>query len=86
MATPPTTIPALMLALGASFVLKGPSGERVVPSDGFFISNYVTLLQPAEIMTEIRIPVPAPNTGYAIASSSAKSAISPPRLRPSRCA
>jgi len=57
--------PALMLALGASFVLRGPSGERVVPSDGFFISNYVTLLQPAEIMTEIRIPVPAPNTGYA---------------------
>jgi carbon-monoxide dehydrogenase medium subunit len=56
--------PALMLVLGASFVLKGPAGERVVPADGFFISNYVTQLKPDEIMTEIRIPVPAPNTGY----------------------
>ena len=28
--------PALMLALGASFVLKGSGGERVVPADGFF--------------------------------------------------
>src|SRR5271166_4858836 len=56
--------PALMLVLGASFVLKGSAGERVVPADGFFISNYVTLLRPDEIMTEIRIPTPAPNTGY----------------------
>jgi len=56
--------PALMLALGAAFVLKASSGERVVPADGFFIGSYATLLQPGEIMTEIRIPVPAPNTGY----------------------
>jgi aerobic carbon-monoxide dehydrogenase medium subunit len=56
--------PALMLVLGAAFVLKGPSGERVVPSDGFFVGSYETLLRPDEIMTEIRIPTPAPNTGY----------------------
>ncbi len=56
--------PALMVALGASFVLRGPAGERVLSSDGFFISNYVTQLRPDEIMMEIRIPVPAPNTGY----------------------
>ena len=56
--------PALMLALGATFVLKGPSGERTVPADGFFVGSYATLLQPGEIMTEIRIPVPAPNAGY----------------------
>jgi carbon-monoxide dehydrogenase medium subunit len=56
--------PALMLVLGAAFVLKGSSGERVVPSDGFFVGSYATLMQPGEIMTEIRIPVPAPNTGY----------------------
>src|SRR5271154_4499781 len=54
--------PALMLVLGATFVLKGSSGERVVPSDGFFVGSYATLLGPGEIMTEIRIPVPEPNT------------------------
>ena len=56
--------PALMLALGSSFVLKSPSGERVVPADGFFVGTYDTLMRPDEIMTEIRIPVPAPGTGY----------------------
>jgi aerobic carbon-monoxide dehydrogenase medium subunit len=56
--------PALMLALGASFVLRGAAGERVVPADGFFLGNYSTLMKPDEIMTEIRIPVPAAGTGY----------------------
>jgi len=57
--------PALMLVLGASFVLRGAAGERVVPADGFFLGSYSTLMAPGEIMTEIRIPVPAPGTGYA---------------------
>ena len=56
--------PALMLVLGASFVLKASSGERVVPADGFFTGSFATLLKPGEIMTEIRIPVPAKGTGY----------------------
>ena len=59
--------PALMLVLGASFVLKASSGERVVPADGFFVGSFATLLKPGEIMTEIRIPVPAPGTGYCYA-------------------
>ena len=59
--------PALMLALGASFVLRAASGERVVPADGFFLGTYDTLMRPDEIMTEIRIPVPAPGTGYCYA-------------------
>lgn len=59
--------PALMLVLGASFVLKSASGERVVPADGFFTGSYATLMKPGEIMTEIRIPVPAPGTGYCYA-------------------
>ena len=59
--------PALMLVLGASFVLKASSGERVVPADGFFTGSFATLLKPGEIMTEIRIPVPAPGTGYCYA-------------------
>ena len=56
--------PALMLVLGASFVLKSATGERVVPADGFFTGSYATLLKPGEILTEIRIPVPAAGTGY----------------------
>lgn len=59
--------PAIMLALGASFVLRSAAGERTVAADGFFRGTYDTLLKPDEIMTEIRIPVPAPGTGYCYA-------------------
>jgi aerobic carbon-monoxide dehydrogenase medium subunit len=59
--------PALMLALGASFVLRSAAGERVVPADGFFVGTYDTLMRSDEIMTEIRIPVPAPGSGYCYA-------------------
>jgi carbon-monoxide dehydrogenase medium subunit len=57
--------PALMLALGASFVLKGPGGERTVPADGFFLGMYSTLLDPLEILTRIEVPVPAAGSGWA---------------------
>ena len=59
--------PALMLALGASFVLRGASGERVVAADGFFRGTYDLDLQPTEILTQIRIPTPGPGTGYCYA-------------------
>ncbi|HEU5134733.1 MAG TPA: xanthine dehydrogenase family protein subunit M [Steroidobacteraceae bacterium] len=55
--------PALMLALGASFVLRSSAGERVVPADGFFVGMYATGMQADEIMTEIRVPTPPPGTG-----------------------
>lgn len=57
--------PALMLALEASFVLTGPRGERVVKADGFFVGIYTTLLEPDEILSEIRIPIPPPGSGGA---------------------
>ena len=59
--------PALMLVLDASFVLRSSAGERVVPADGFFVGSYATLMKPAEVLTEIRIPVPAPGTGWCYA-------------------
>ncbi|MGH6718167.1 MAG: FAD binding domain-containing protein, partial [Alphaproteobacteria bacterium] len=55
--------PAIMLALSASFVLRSAAGERAVPADGFFVGTFDTVMKPDEIMTEIRIPVPAPGTG-----------------------
>jgi carbon-monoxide dehydrogenase medium subunit len=59
--------PALMLALGASFTLRGPKGERVVRAADFFRGTYDTALEPDEILTSIRIPVPASGTGYCYA-------------------
>ncbi len=56
--------PAIMLALGASFVLHGPDGERVVAVDGFYLGIFTTDLQPNELLTEIRVPIPPAGTGH----------------------
>ena len=56
--------PALMLALDASFVLTGPKGERVVKADGFYLGLFSTQLQADEILTQVRIPIPAAGTGW----------------------
>jgi len=55
--------PAVMIALGASVVITNAEGEREVPIDEFFYGFYMTAIQQGEILTEIRIPVPAPGTG-----------------------
>jgi len=57
--------PAVMLALGATVVATGADGEREIPIDEFFYGFYMTALQHGEILTEIRIPMPAPGTGSA---------------------
>jgi carbon-monoxide dehydrogenase medium subunit len=56
--------PALMLALDASFVLSGPQGERVVKADGYFVGLYETQAQADEILTQVRIPIPAAGSGW----------------------
>lgn len=57
--------PALMLALDASFVLRGPRGERVLKADGFFLGPYATQLEPGEVLTRIQVTIPKPGTGWA---------------------
>ncbi len=57
--------PAVMLALNAVVVATGADGEREIPIDEFFFGFYMTALQPREILTEIRLPVPSAGTGSA---------------------
>ncbi len=57
--------PAVMLALNATIVITGSAGIRTVPIDEFFHGFYMTAIQPNEILTEIKIPVPPPGTGSA---------------------
>jgi len=59
--------PALMLALDASFVLRGASAERVVPANGFFLGLYSTRIEPGEVLTRIHVPIPAAGTGWCYA-------------------
>ncbi|GAA4447289.1 xanthine dehydrogenase family protein subunit M [Nibrella saemangeumensis] len=57
--------PAVMMALNATVVATGPEGSREIPIDEFFYGFYTTALQPDDILTEIRIPLPGPGTGSA---------------------
>ena len=57
--------PATMLALGATVVATGPKGQREIPVDGFFTNLFTTALEPEEILTEIKIPLPPPKSGGA---------------------
>jgi aerobic carbon-monoxide dehydrogenase medium subunit len=57
--------PATMLALGAEIVAVGPKGERRMPIATFFTGPFATGLKPDEILVEIRVPVPAAQSGGA---------------------
>ena len=57
--------PATMLALEAEVVVRGREGERTIPITRFFTGLFATALAPAEILTEIRIPIPPPRSGGA---------------------
>ncbi|MGA1581649.1 MAG: FAD binding domain-containing protein [Saprospiraceae bacterium] len=57
--------PAVMLAMRAEVVISSSEGSRVVPIDEFFYGFYMTAVQPHEILTEIRIPIPGQHTGNA---------------------
>ena len=54
---------SIMLALNAELVAQSSSGERVIPLDGFFQGPFTTSLRPDEVVTAIRIPLPAGRAG-----------------------
>jgi carbon-monoxide dehydrogenase medium subunit len=62
---PGNDMPALMLTLGATYRLEGPSGAREVAASEFYQGAYFTALEPGEILTSVAIPVPASGHGYA---------------------
>lgn len=55
-ADPAAELPAVMTALGASFVVKGQNGERRVAAGDFFVGYLTTDLDLDEIVTDIHIP------------------------------
>jgi carbon-monoxide dehydrogenase medium subunit len=56
---------SVMLAVGASVVLRSVRGERVLPVGGFLLDLLTTAIEPDEILTEVRVPAPAGPTGGA---------------------
>jgi carbon-monoxide dehydrogenase medium subunit len=84
---PAADSPAAVLALNAHMTAEGPSGERDIAADDFFVDLFTTALQPDEVLTRITIPlvghqgsaykkVEHPASGYAIVGIAAALTIS----------
>ena len=55
-ADPASDLPAVLLALDAELVARGPDGERTLAASSFFSGPFQTELSPHEVLTEIRVP------------------------------
>ncbi len=62
---PANDMPAVMQCLDASYVLTGGGGTREVKARDFYESAFFTKLVDGEILTAVRIPIPAAGHGYA---------------------
>ena len=62
---PGNDMPAVMIALDASYALVGKGGTRRVPARAFYQGSFQTALAAGEIVAAIRIPTPFPGHGYA---------------------
>src|SRR6478735_1353097 len=62
---PGNDMPAVMLCLGATYHVSGKGGDRRVAAREFYQGAYFTALEPGEILSAIRIPVPVAGHGHA---------------------
>lgn len=52
-----------LIALDATLTVASSGEKRTVPAEEFAVDFYETVVQPGEMVTEIQIPAPPPNTG-----------------------
>ncbi|HEX3923782.1 MAG TPA: xanthine dehydrogenase family protein subunit M [Streptosporangiaceae bacterium] len=53
---PAGDLPAVALVMEATLTARGPAGDREIPAADFFVDYLTTALEPAEILTGIRVP------------------------------
>jgi aerobic carbon-monoxide dehydrogenase medium subunit len=62
---PGNDMPAVMMCLGATYHVAGKAGERRIAAREFYQGAYFTALESGDVLTAVRIPVPAAGHGYA---------------------
>jgi carbon-monoxide dehydrogenase medium subunit len=97
-ADPASELPACMVALNATIVVRGRSGERRIAAADFFKGIYETALSAQELLTAVELPVARENSAhffcelarrhgdYAIAGLAAQSIIAGDRFAELRMA
>lgn len=65
-ADPASEYPAVALVLDMRMKVVGPGGERIIPADEYFVTYMTTSMEANEILAEVRLPVLAKGSGWAI--------------------
>ncbi len=63
-ADPASELPACMVALDATIVIRGQTGERRVAARDFFTGIYETALSADELLTAVELPVAGKNSAH----------------------
>lgn len=63
-ADPAAELPACMLALGATIIVRGQDGERRIAAEDFFTGIYETALTPEELLVAVEVPVAQKGAAY----------------------
>lgn len=58
-------LPVCLVALGGTVVVEGPSGRREILARDFFVTHYLTTLQPGELVVETVWPAVRPGERHA---------------------
>jgi len=64
-AYPSAELPVVMTALDATLLLRSEKEQRVVRAEEFFVDVMTTVLQPGELLVEVRVPQADPGAGAA---------------------
>ena len=63
-ADPASELPACMLALDATIIVRGQAGERRIAAVDFFRGIYETALSSEELLVGVELPVPRENSAH----------------------
>jgi 2-furoyl-CoA dehydrogenase FAD binding subunit len=63
-ADPSSELPTVICCLNGEMKVVGPSGERTLGPEEFFLTYLTTSLEPSEILVEVRIPTLPQNTAW----------------------
>lgn len=63
-ADPSEDLAAVLAAVDARMVIQGGAGTRIVPARRFHLGPYATVVEPGELLTEIRVPAGPGGSAY----------------------
>jgi aerobic carbon-monoxide dehydrogenase medium subunit len=63
-ADPASELPACMVALKATIIMRGPAGERRIAAEDFFTGIYETVLSAQELLVAVELPVAQKNSAH----------------------